>query len=157
WDVDGHEYVDYHFGSGALLLGHAHPEVMAAIQDAVSRGWHYAQPHPLEAEWGEKIQELVPSAERLRFVNSGTEADLLATRLARARRPWSAADRLRGDHRPSLVGRWCPGAVRYQTGPDRDGQDRLRWDAGRRGRRAGRDHGAARWPDSGLPRRHLQR
>jgi glutamate-1-semialdehyde 2,1-aminomutase len=84
WDVDGNEYIDYHFGSGALLLGHAHPVVTEAIQEVVTRGWHYAQPHPLEAEWGELIQQLVPSVERLRFVNSGTEADLLAVRLARA-------------------------------------------------------------------------
>jgi glutamate-1-semialdehyde 2,1-aminomutase len=84
WDVDGNEYVDYHFGSGALLLGHAHPEVMAAIQQAVTNGWHFAQPHPGEAEWGEWIQRLVPSVEQLRFVNSGTEADMLAIRLARA-------------------------------------------------------------------------
>ena len=56
WDVDGNEYVDYHFGSGALLLGHAHPEVMEAIQQAVTSGWHFAQPHLREAEWGEWIQ-----------------------------------------------------------------------------------------------------
>ena len=84
WDVDGNEYIDYHLGSGALLLGHAHPEVMDAIQEQMTLGWHYAQPHLLEAEWGEWIQRLVPSVERLRFVNSGTEADLLAIRLARA-------------------------------------------------------------------------
>ena len=84
WDVDGHEYIDYHFGSGALLLGHSQPDVMAAVQEALSHGWHFAQPHPLEAEWGEWIQRLVPSVERLRFVNSGTEADFLAIRLARA-------------------------------------------------------------------------
>jgi glutamate-1-semialdehyde 2,1-aminomutase len=84
WDVDGIEYVDYHLGSGAMLLGHAPPEVMDAIQEQITTGWHFAQPHPLEAEWGEWIQRLVPSVERLRFVNSGTEADLLAIRLARA-------------------------------------------------------------------------
>src|ERR671939_278725 len=53
WDVDGNKYVDYHFGSGALLLGHAHPAVLAAIQETVANGWHFAQPHLLEAEWGE--------------------------------------------------------------------------------------------------------
>jgi glutamate-1-semialdehyde 2,1-aminomutase len=84
WDVDGHEYIDYHFGSGALLLGYSHPEVIAAIQERLPDSWHFAQPHPLEAEWGEMVQRLVPSAERVRFVNSGTEADLLAIRLARA-------------------------------------------------------------------------
>src|SRR6476469_3514996 len=83
WDLDGNEYIDYHFGSGALLLGYAHPEVMAAIQERLPGGWHLAQPHPLEAEWGKWVQRLVPSVERVRFVNSGTEADLLAIRLAR--------------------------------------------------------------------------
>jgi glutamate-1-semialdehyde 2,1-aminomutase len=84
WDVDGHEYIDYHFGSGALLLGHAHPAVITAIQSQVEQGWHYAQPHELEAEWGEWVQRLVPSVEQVRFVNSGSEADMLAVRLARA-------------------------------------------------------------------------
>ncbi len=84
WDVDGNEYIDYHFGSGALLLGHAHREVMAAIQDQLRRGWHFAQPHLLEAEWGEWVQRLVPSVEHVRFINSGSEADMLAVRLARA-------------------------------------------------------------------------
>jgi glutamate-1-semialdehyde 2,1-aminomutase len=84
WDVDGHEYIDYHLGSAALILGHAHPEVMARIRAQLDGGWHYAMGHPLEAEWGEWIQRLVPSAERVRFVNSGTEATLLALRLARA-------------------------------------------------------------------------
>ncbi|MBI4507133.1 MAG: aminotransferase class III-fold pyridoxal phosphate-dependent enzyme [Chloroflexi bacterium] len=84
WDVDGHDYIDYHLGSAALILGHAHPEVMARIREQIEYGWHYAQGHPLEAEWGEWVQRLVPSVERLRFVNSGTEATLLALRLARA-------------------------------------------------------------------------
>jgi glutamate-1-semialdehyde 2,1-aminomutase len=84
WDVDGHEYIDYHFGSGALLLGHAHPEVISAIQQQVEQGWHFAQPHEREAEWGEWVQRLVPSVEQVRFVNSGSEADMLAIRLARA-------------------------------------------------------------------------
>jgi glutamate-1-semialdehyde 2,1-aminomutase len=84
WDVDGNEYIDYHLGSAALLLGHAHPEVKAAVREQLEGGWHYAQAHPLEAEWGELIQHLVPSIERLRFVNSGTEANMLALRLARA-------------------------------------------------------------------------
>ncbi|MBI4491529.1 MAG: aminotransferase class III-fold pyridoxal phosphate-dependent enzyme [Chloroflexi bacterium] len=83
WDVDGNEYIDYHMGSAALLLGHAHPEVMAAVREQLERGWHYAQPHQLEAEWGEWIQRLIPSVERLQFTNSGTEANMLALRLAR--------------------------------------------------------------------------
>jgi glutamate-1-semialdehyde 2,1-aminomutase len=84
WDIDGNKYIDFHLGSSALLLGHAHPEVVAAIQEQVTRGWHYAQPHPLEAEWGELIKKLMPSVQRLRFVNTGTEANMLNLRVARA-------------------------------------------------------------------------
>jgi glutamate-1-semialdehyde 2,1-aminomutase len=84
WDVDGNEYLDFHLGSAALLLGHAHPEVVAAVREQLERGTHYAQAHPKENEWGEWIQRLMPSVERLRFTNSGTEANMLAVRLARA-------------------------------------------------------------------------
>src|SRR5438105_1900383 len=77
WDVDGNEYIDFHLGSAALLLGNAHPEVVAAVRDQLERGTHYAQAHPEENEWGEWIQRLMPSVERLRFTNSGTEANML--------------------------------------------------------------------------------
>ena len=84
WDVDGNEYIDFLGGNGALLLGHAAPEIVAAITDAVGQGTHFGNDHPLHIEWAELVQKLVPSAERVRFVNSGTEATLLAIRLARA-------------------------------------------------------------------------
>ncbi|MDA1049215.1 MAG: aminotransferase class III-fold pyridoxal phosphate-dependent enzyme [Planctomycetota bacterium] len=84
WDVDGNEYIDFLGGNGALLLGHAPPEIVAAIAEAVGRGTHFGNDHPLHIEWAELVQQLVPSAERVRFVNSGTEATLLAIRLARA-------------------------------------------------------------------------
>lgn len=84
WDVDGNEYIDFLGGNGALLLGHAHPDIVAAITDTVGRGTHFGNDHPLQIEWAELVQRLVPSAERVRFVNSGTEATLLAIRLARA-------------------------------------------------------------------------
>lgn len=84
WDVDGNEYVDFLMGNGALLLGHAHPDVLQAIADAMGRGTHFGNDHALHIEWAELVQRLVPSAERVRFVNSGTEATLLAIRLARA-------------------------------------------------------------------------
>ena len=84
WDVDGHEYIDFLLGNGALLLGHAPPEVLDAIAQVSGRGTHFGNDHPLQIEWAERVQELVPSAERVRFVNSGTEATLLALRLARA-------------------------------------------------------------------------
>ena len=84
WDVDGNEYIDFLLGNGALLLGHAHPEVVEAIQRAAPLGTHFGNDHPLHIEWGELVQEMVPAAERVRFVNSGTEASELAIRLARA-------------------------------------------------------------------------
>jgi glutamate-1-semialdehyde 2,1-aminomutase len=84
WDVDGNEYVDFLLGNGALLLGHAVPEVLEAVHKAAALGTHFGSDHPLQIEWAELVQRLVPSAERVRFVNSGTEATLLALRLARA-------------------------------------------------------------------------
>ncbi len=84
WDVDGHEYVDYFGGHGALFLGHAHPTLVEAISRQVARGTHYGACHDLEVEWAEWIARLVPSAELVRFTMSGTEATHLAIRLARA-------------------------------------------------------------------------
>ena len=84
WDVDGNEYIDFLGGNGALLLGHADPEIVAAISEAVERGTHFGNDHPLHVKWAELVKQLIPSAERVRFANSGTEATLLAIRLARA-------------------------------------------------------------------------
>jgi glutamate-1-semialdehyde 2,1-aminomutase len=84
WDVDGNEYVDYYGGHGALILGHAHPQMLKATHAQLELGTHYGACHDLEMAWGERIQKLVPSAERVRFTSSGTEANLLAIRLARA-------------------------------------------------------------------------
>jgi glutamate-1-semialdehyde 2,1-aminomutase len=84
WLIDGTELIDYTMGHGALLLGHAHPAVVRAVQDQASRGTHYGAAHPLEVEWAERIVSLVPSAEKVRFTASGTEAVMLALRVARA-------------------------------------------------------------------------
>ena len=84
WDVDGNEYIDFLMGNAALMLGHAYPDVVEAIQDAVTAGTHFGNDHPLHLQWAELVQQLLPSADRVRFVNSGTEATLLAMRLARA-------------------------------------------------------------------------
>jgi len=83
WDEDGREYIDYWCGHGALLLGHGHPKVVEAVTTQMSRGTHYGASHRLEVEWGEQVIDMVPSAERIRFVSSGTEATLMAIRLAR--------------------------------------------------------------------------
>ncbi len=84
WDVDGNEYVDYFGGHGALLLGHSHPKIVAAVHEQIERGTHYGAGHETEIAWAEWVLRLVPSAERVRFTSSGTEATLMAVRLARA-------------------------------------------------------------------------
>lgn len=83
-DVDGRAYIDYVLSWGALILGHAHPRVTAAVQAAVAKGTHYGTPTPEEVELGERIQRCMPGVDRMRFVNSGTEAAMSAIRLARA-------------------------------------------------------------------------
>jgi glutamate-1-semialdehyde 2,1-aminomutase len=82
-DVDGREYIDYVCSWGALILGHADPDVVAAIADQATRGTSYGMTSPLEVELGERIAAAVPSIERIRFVSSGTEAAMSAVRLAR--------------------------------------------------------------------------
>jgi glutamate-1-semialdehyde 2,1-aminomutase len=84
WDVDGHEYVDYWMGHGALFLGHCHPAVVRAVQEQVARGTHLGASHELEIRWAELVNRLVPCAELTRFTMSGTEATHLAMRVARA-------------------------------------------------------------------------
>ena len=84
YDVDGNHYIDYVLSWGPLILGHAHPEVVTAVQKAAERGTSYGAPSPLEIELGRLVQEIMPNIELLRFVNSGTEATMSALRLARA-------------------------------------------------------------------------
>jgi glutamate-1-semialdehyde 2,1-aminomutase len=84
YDVDGREYLDYVCSWGALILGHAHPDVVAAVSDQAAKGTSYGMTSPLEIELGEKIAAAVPSIEMVRFVSSGTEAAMSAVRLARA-------------------------------------------------------------------------
>jgi len=84
WDVDGNEYVDYFGGHGALLFGHSHPPLVEAVQRQAALGTHWGASHELEVRWAELVQRLVPSAGRVRFTGSGTEASQLALRLARA-------------------------------------------------------------------------
>ena len=84
WDVDGNEYVDYFGGHGALLLGHHRTEIDRAVADALARGTHFGSSHEGEVRWAQEVKALVPSAERVRFTSSGTEATHLALRIARA-------------------------------------------------------------------------
>jgi glutamate-1-semialdehyde 2,1-aminomutase len=84
WDLDGHELICYVMGHGSLLLGHGHPEVVAAVRAQAGRSMHPGACHELEYDWAELVIRLVPSAELVRFTSSGTEASLLALRVARA-------------------------------------------------------------------------
>jgi glutamate-1-semialdehyde 2,1-aminomutase len=83
-DVDGNRYVDYVLSWGPLILGHAHPRVVAALEKAVRGGTSYGAPSPLELELAGLIRAAMPSLELVRFVSSGTEATMSALRLARA-------------------------------------------------------------------------
>jgi glutamate-1-semialdehyde 2,1-aminomutase len=84
WDVDGHRYLDGWSAHGALMLGHNHPAVVAAITEQARRGLHYSACHELEIRWAELIRSCVPGAERVRFTMTGTETTALAIRVARA-------------------------------------------------------------------------
>jgi glutamate-1-semialdehyde 2,1-aminomutase len=82
-DVDGNSYVDLVLGYGPLILGHAHQRVAERLQETVEEGWSYGAPTPGETALAERVRDFFPSMERMRFVNSGTEATMSAMRLAR--------------------------------------------------------------------------
>ena len=84
FDVDGNRYIDYVLSWGPLVTGHAHPKVVAAIQQAATQGTSYGAPSPLELELAKSVMSFMPNIEMIRFVNSGTEATMSALRLARA-------------------------------------------------------------------------
>jgi glutamate-1-semialdehyde 2,1-aminomutase len=84
WDVDGNRYLDYVLSWGPLVLGHADPDVVAALTESLARGTSYGAPTAVESELAELVIATVPSIEMIRFVNSGTEATMSALRLARA-------------------------------------------------------------------------
>jgi len=84
WDVDGKEYIDYVLSWGPLVLGHAHPMVLDAIDAAMRDGTSFGMPTELEVKLGELIRDRMPHVEMLRFVSSGTEATMSAIRVARA-------------------------------------------------------------------------
>ncbi len=83
WDADGHAYIDYVGSWGPMVLGHRHPEVIAALGEALKRGTSFGAPTDLEVELAEWVVQSIPSVEMVRMVNSGTEATMSAIRLAR--------------------------------------------------------------------------
>ena len=84
WDEDGNEYVDYLIGSGPLILGHSHPEVLEAVTEQLPKGQTFFASNALGIELAEEICRALPCAEHLRYVSTGGEADMYAMRLARA-------------------------------------------------------------------------
>src|SRR5579864_3710484 len=84
YDVDGREYIDYVLSWGPLILGHAHPDVVTAVERAARAGTSFGAPTAYEVDLAEAIVDALPSVEMVRFVNSGTEACMSALRLARA-------------------------------------------------------------------------
>jgi glutamate-1-semialdehyde 2,1-aminomutase len=84
WDLDGNEYVDFMMSFGALMQGHAHPKIVEVVTQTIAEGSHFAAATSAEAEAAERFCRMVPTAEAVRFANSGSEATMLALRLARA-------------------------------------------------------------------------
>jgi len=84
WDVDGNEIIDYKGGHGALILGHNHPAIVNAVTDQITKGTHFAASTELEINWANLVKELIPCSEKVRFHSSGTEATMMAIRMARA-------------------------------------------------------------------------
>ena len=84
FDVDGNEYVDHTLAWGPLIMGHAHPEIVRAAQDAATRAFTFGAQHDLEYKVAERLVEAIPCADLVSFANSGTEIVQVALRLARA-------------------------------------------------------------------------
>jgi len=84
WDIDGNEYIDFMMSFGATIQGHAHPKIVEVVTQAIAEGSHFATTTPAEAEAAERFRRMVPTAEAVRFANTGSEATMLALRLARA-------------------------------------------------------------------------
>ena len=83
WDIDENEYIDYRTGHGSMILGQAHPKVVQAVSEQLAKGTHLSACTELEVRWGQWVKELVPCAEKLRFLSSGTEAIMMSFRMAR--------------------------------------------------------------------------
>src|SRR5260370_3935805 len=84
WDLDGNEYIDFMMSFGALIQGHAHPQIVEVVSKTIADGSHFAAATPAASDAAERFQRMVPTAEAVRFTNSGSEATMLALRLARA-------------------------------------------------------------------------
>jgi glutamate-1-semialdehyde 2,1-aminomutase len=116
WDADGKRYVDYVGSWGPMVVGHTHPEVVAAVQEAASRALSFGAPTEAEIELAEMLCRLVPSIERVRLVSSGTEATMTAIRLARGHTGRSGIVKFDGcyhGHADSLLVKAGSGALTF--------------------------------------------
>ncbi|MCS3903456.1 glutamate-1-semialdehyde 2,1-aminomutase [Methylohalomonas lacus] len=118
YDADGREYIDYVGSWGPMILGHAHPQVLEAVQSAVARGLSYGAPTEIETRMARRICELVPGIEKVRMTNSGTEAGLGAIRLARGYTGRDKVVKFEGcyhGHADSLLVKAGSGALTFGT------------------------------------------
>ena len=116
WDVDGNSYVDYVGSWGPLIAGHAHPDVLKAVQQATEKGLSFGAPTEAESEMAELLCKLVPSMEQVRLVSSGTEATMSAIRLARGSTGRSKIVKFEGcyhGHADSLLVKAGSGALTF--------------------------------------------
>jgi len=107
WDIDGNELIDLWSGHGALVLGHNPPSVVTAVTQQIKRGFHYSSCHEVSLKLAELIVKLLPGAEEVRYMQSGTEANMLAIRLARAYTGKNKVIKFRGH----FHGYWNEGVV----------------------------------------------
>src|SRR5271170_674059 len=123
FDADGNRFIDYVGSYGPAILGHAHPQIVAAIADQATRGLAFGAPTELETELADRIAAAIPAAEKIRLVNSGTEAGMTALRLARAATGRPAIIKLDGcyhGHSDSMLVRAGSGAMTFGQ-PDSGG------------------------------------
>ena len=120
WDVDGNEFVDLCTGHGSLILGHGHPAIVKVLQDQVATMTHASAPTRHEVEWAARVTKLVPCADMVRFVLTGTEATMLAMRVARAHTGRPVIVRLQGHfhgwHDYGMIGFVPPYALPFSNG-----------------------------------------
>jgi glutamate-1-semialdehyde 2,1-aminomutase len=123
FDVDGNDYVDYVGTWGPAILGHAHPKIIVAVRDAALNGTSFGIPNPLEVTMAKMICAAVPSVEKVRMCNSGTEATMSAIRLARGFTKWDKIIKFEGcyhGHVDSLLVKAGSGALTFGN-PDSAG------------------------------------
>jgi glutamate-1-semialdehyde aminotransferase len=112
WDVDGNEYIDFSMGVGSLFLGYGYPRVLDAVRAQLEDGTNLSLVHPLEVEAAERLVKHIPSAEKVRFLKTGSDATTAATRLARA---FTGRDRvIKGEYHGWMD--WCMANTKRNAG-----------------------------------------